>query len=109
MNTRLLFRVRILDKMYFGIGTQPLNLRDCDKVIDAFAVELEMEARVLKSVRKLDYCLSDLVNLLLGRDLEHNGERLHIARHEVMVTAAHHNLELLRLVGKDNGDREDGI
>lgn len=74
VDTCLLFRIRILDKMYFGIGTQPLDLRDCDKVVDAFAVKLEVEARVLKRVRKLDYCLSDLVDLLLGRDLEHRGE-----------------------------------
>lgn len=51
MDPSLFFGVRVLDQLYLGVRTEPLNLRDCNKVVDAFTVELEVEAGVLESIR----------------------------------------------------------
>jgi hypothetical protein len=48
MHAGLLFGIGILDQDDLGIGLEVRNLRQLDEVIDAVAVELEVEASVLE-------------------------------------------------------------
>ncbi len=79
-----------------------------DKVVDTFAVELEVEARILEGGREFDYGLADFVYLFLGRDLADTGfSRGHMSWGLKGVT--NHNLELFGLVREDDRQGEDGI
>jgi hypothetical protein len=69
VNSGLLFRVGVLDQPDLGVGAQSLDVRDLDEIVDALAVELEVEARVLEGRGQLDDGLAQLVDLLLWRSL----------------------------------------
>ena len=51
MHAGLLLGVGILDQDDLGIGLEVRDLRQLDEVVDALAVELEVEASVLESSR----------------------------------------------------------
>jgi hypothetical protein len=51
MHASLLFGVGILDQDDLGVGLEVGDLRQLDEVVDAVAVELEVEASVLEGSR----------------------------------------------------------
>lgn len=51
MHAGLLLGVRILDQDDLGIGLEVRDLRQLDEVVNALAVELEVEASVLEGSR----------------------------------------------------------
>ena len=51
MHAGLLLGVGILDQDDLGVGLEVRDLRQLDKIVDALAVELEVEASVLEGSR----------------------------------------------------------
>jgi hypothetical protein len=66
MHSRLLLCVWVLYQAQLGIGLEARDFRELDEVIDALAVEFEVEARVLERLRCLYDGLSEILDLLLG-------------------------------------------
>lgn len=69
VNSSLLLRVRILHQVYLGVGAKATDLGYLDEVVDALVVVFEVEARVFEGDGMFNNGLSDLVDLLLRRNL----------------------------------------
>lgn len=65
MYPSLLFSVWIFNQSQFRLRRKVLDLGQLNEVVYAFALVLQMEARVLESVGKLDYRLTNIMDLLL--------------------------------------------
>ena len=61
--------VWVFNKLNLRVLHKARNLGDWQKIVDSFAIMLKMEACILESSWIVDDCLSDFMNLLLGRDL----------------------------------------
>jgi uncharacterized membrane protein len=68
MHPCLCFSVWILYKLTHWLLHNILHLRELDKVIDALALVLEVEAGVLEGVWGVNNGLADVLHLLLRRD-----------------------------------------
>ena len=69
MYPRFFLRVWILDQVDLSVRADAIDLVYGYKIVDTLALVLQVEAGVLQSCWKLDDGLSNLVNLLMGRDL----------------------------------------
>lgn len=69
MYTGFALGVRFVNEVEGGFGANFRNIGDWDKVTNLLALVFEVEASVSESGRKVDYRLSDFVNLLVGGNL----------------------------------------
>lgn len=69
MNTRIFLRVCILDEGKFDVWRDARDFCKIDKLGNPLTLALQVKAGILKGVRLVDYRLSNVLDLVLCRDL----------------------------------------
>lgn len=66
MNASLLFGIGVLDKTELRVRAKVGDFGDGNEVVDFLAIELKVEASVLKGRREVNNGLANLMDLFLG-------------------------------------------